>query len=285
MTTEAYITKYYYSEKPVKTEPISLSLVTSANSFMYAISTSSFKNVIELCHVEITHLANSSFDLTERISFLVNNYLLPQKKFEKVNISFLNNDFTIIPEAFDVGLDVKQLLKFSTGVEHIKRSLQHNLKNVHFSYAVELELINYFEKTFPNASIRHAGAVNTALFFSQHSLVNQNLYLNIGDRQIELAAKNQNELLFYNVFNVENNEDILYYLLFTMEQLELNPLHVKLSLTAQKQTSDDLVKSIKKYIKQVDFCINEPSINLQGELSSLPKHFYFTLLNQHLCEL
>ncbi|WP_317896890.1 DUF3822 family protein [Aurantibacillus circumpalustris] len=279
------MTKYYHSEKAVKNEPLCLSMFISVNSFEYAISTNNFKNVLELCHVEITHLANSSFDLTERISFLINNYLLHQKKFEKVNVCFLNNNFTLIPEAFNVGADIKPLLKFATGAEQLKRSLQHNLKNINFSYAIEIDLISYFEKKFPNISIRHAGAVSSALFFSQHSLVNQNLFLNIGDGHIEIAAKDQNELLFYNVFNVENNEDILYYLLFTMEQLQLSPLHVKLSIASQKETSDELIKNIKKYIKQVDFCVNDTSINLNGDLSTLPKHFYFTLLNQHLCEL
>jgi len=252
---------------------------------MYSVSTNNFKNVVELCHVEITHLANSVFDIADKISFLIDNYLLPQRKFEKVNVCFLNTEFTLIPEAFAKSEDVKPLLKFVTGTEHIKRSLHHNLKEISFSYTIEQELISYFEKTFPNISVRHLGAVSIDLFFSQHSLKNANLYLNIADGYIEIAAKQKNDLLFYNVFNFENNEDILYYLLFTMEQFQLNPLHVRLSLAAQRDASDELVKSLKKYIKQVDFCVTDASINLNGELSSLPKHYYFTLLNQHLCEL
>ena len=285
MTSDVYITKQYYSEKSVKTELLFLSMLISPTSFMYSVSTNNFKNVVELCHVEITHLANSVFDIADKISFLIDNYLLPQRKFEKVNVCFLNTEFTLIPEAFAKSEDVKPLLKFVTGTEHIKRSLHHNLKEISFSYTIEQELISYFEKTFPNISVRHLGAVSIDLFFSQHSLKNANLYLNIADGYIEIAAKQKNDLLFYNVFNFENNEDILYYLLFTMEQFQLNPLHVRLSLAAQRDASDELVKSLKKYIKQVDFCVTDASINLNGELSSLPKHYYFTLLNQHLCEL
>ena len=170
MTSEAYITKQYYSEKPVKTEPICLSVLVSPASFMYAISTNNFKNVIELCHVEITHLTNSVFDLTEKISFLINNYLLQQKKFEKINVCFLNTEFTMVPEAFAVNTDIKPYLKFSTGLEHVKKSMQHHVKNLNFCFSLEQELISYFEKTFPNVSIRHLGAVSIDLFFSQHSL-------------------------------------------------------------------------------------------------------------------
>jgi len=285
MTSEAYITRKYYSEKPPVSEALGLSLIVTPGSFMYAISTHGFKNIIELCHVEITHPANSAFDLTEKVSFLVNNYLLHQKKFEKVNVCFLNNEFTMMPEVFAENTDVKPLLKFATGTENVRRSLQHKLKNLSFCFTIEMELINYFEKTFPNASIRHLGAVSIALFFSQHSLVNNNLYLNVGDGYIEVAAKEKNELLFYNVFSYENNEDILYYLLFTLEQFNLDPLYVKLAIAGERNISDELVKSIKKYIKQVEFCVSDPSVKLSGDLAGLPQHFYFTLLNQHLCEL
>lgn len=285
MTSEAYITRNYYSEKPSGAEALSLSLVVAPGSFMYAISTNNFKNIVELCHVEITHLANSAFDITDKISFLVNNYLLHQKKFEKVNVCFLNNEFTMMPEVFAENTDVKPLLKFATGTEQVRRSLQHKLKNLSFCFTIEMELINYFEKTFPNVSIRHLGAVSIGLFFSQHSLLNSNVYLNIGDGYIELAAKEKNELIFYNVFSFENNEDILYYLLFTLEQFNLDPLHVKLSVAAQRSLSDELIKSIKKYMKHVYFCVCDPSVKLNSDLADLPQHFYFTLLNQHLCEL
>jgi len=285
VTNEAYITKQYYSEKPLKTDVLCLSVVISPSSFVYSISTNNFKNVIELCHVELTHVANSVFDITDKVSFLINNYLLQQRKFEKVNICFLNNEFTMVPEAFALDTDMKSYLKFSSGKEQVKRSLQHHLKNLNFCFTLEQELINYFERTFPNVSIRHLGAVSIDLFFSQHSLKSNNLYLNIGDGYIELAAKQKTELLFYNVFNYENNEDILYYLLFTMEQFDLNPLYVRLSLAGQRNLPDDLIINIKKYIKQVEFCVTDPSVNLNGELSKLPQHYYFTLLNQHLCEL
>jgi hypothetical protein len=284
MASEAYITKYFYSEKTLSTEALCLSMQIASGSFMYAISTHNFKNVVELCHVEIPHTSNSTFDLTERLSFLVHNYQLHQKKFEKVNIAFLNNEFALLPEAF-ASADVKPLLKFSTGVQEIKRSLKHHINDLDFCFTLDQELIHYFEKTFPNASLRHLGAVSIALFFSQHSLSNNDLFLSIGDNFIELASKEKNEMLFYNVFSYENNEDILYYLLFTMEQFNLNPLHVKLAIAAQRGQSDDLLKSIKKYIKQVSFSVTEPSVVLNGDLSNLPQHYYFTLLNQHVCEL
>jgi hypothetical protein len=77
------------------------------------------------------------------------------------------------------------------------------------------------------------------------------LFLIINDGLIEIAAKSNNNLLFYNVFSFENNEDVLYYLLFMMEQFSLNPLSTRLLIGGQVQTNDSLIISIKKYIKHV----------------------------------
>lgn len=111
------------------------------------------------------------------------------------------------------------------------------------------------------------------------------MFLSLYSSHIELIVKQGSDLLFYNVFRYQNNEDILYYLLFTMEQFSLNPLYVKLVIASQTGISDELVSNLKKYIKQVSFCVNDASIKMNGDLKSLPGHYYFNLLNQHLCEL
>ena len=285
MSTEAFITKRFYSQIPADHGDLFLSVEISQNTFAYAITMDNFNRVVELCHVEITAMANSVYDPTETVRQLFNNYLLPQKKFSKVNVCFLNHDFTLAPSSYAENAGAKSLLSFSTGTTLIKRALQHTIKNIHFYYSIDPEMLAQIERNFPNASLRHAGAVNLSLFFSQHSLLNADILLSIGDKLVEIAAKRNGELLFYNVYNFTNNEDILYYLLFAMEQFGLDPLSTKLVISGERVSSDEFVKNIRKYIKYVSFAVHHPSVVLGGEVSDLPQHFYFTLLNQHICEL
>jgi hypothetical protein len=280
----------YYKEKLILTnktslkenEKVSLSIIISNNSLIYSVSNQNFDTIYQLSHIELINLPGGG-NLTEKISFLVNNFQLPLKKFEKIIISILNKDFVIIPEAYSNSAYLKDFLSFTTGLTEVKNPHLHAIKNVKFCYTFDQELIQYLEKTFTQAIIKHAGAVNTDLLFSNHSLMICNLFLSINDGLIEIAAKDKNDLLFYNVFSYENNEDILYYLLFMMEQFNLNPLQTKLLICGQVTTNDPLILSIKKYIKQVDFAVHHSGLKLEGELGKLPQHFYFTLLNQHLC--
>lgn len=282
---------HHYKEKLILTnkanfkdgETCNLSLLISNNTFIYSISGYNYVNIYELGHVEILNLAGTG-NLAEKVAVLLNNYQLLQRKFGKVSISILNKEFTIVPEAYSSSTDLKDFLAFSSGNSEIPKPLFHLVKNVKFCYFFDQELFQFLEKTFANALIKHAGALDLELFFSNHSLLNCNLFLNINDGLIELSAKDKNDLLFYNVFSYENNEDVLYYLLFLMEQFNLNPLSTKLLIGGQIPTNDPLVLSIKKYIKQVNFVVHDIGIKLEGELSKLPQHYYFNLLNQHLCE-
>jgi hypothetical protein len=71
-----------------------------------------------------------------------------------------------------------------------------------------------------------------------------------------------------------------------MEQFLLDPQQVKLTVAGQLQMHDGLAKHLNQYLKNLSFYT--PPVNvfdLSGDFETLPVHFYFTLLNQHLCEL
>jgi hypothetical protein len=285
MSAEAYNVKFFSSDLGKETTGLFLSMALSNATFSYSISNDGFNTVRELCHVEMTPIAQSSMDLASRLSSLVNNYLLNQKKFAGVNICMLNQDFTLLPEAYsEQGAD-RDLLTFTAGVQSQSKPLQHTLQSMKFSYAIEPDLLSYFERVFPTASLRHAGAVNISLFFSQFSLQPADVLLHVSDGLIELAAKQKNALLMYNVFQYAVTEDILYYLLFMMEQLSFNPLTCRLVVTGEVDAASDLMKSLKRYVKEVNFGVRDESLQLHGDLAKIPGHYYFTLLNQHLCAL
>lgn len=285
MQTKAYTTKFQAAAKVLPDEKLSASLLVSPVAFTYALSTNHFRNVVEISHQVAQDQTTPNQHLSASVIYLMQNALLHQKKLERIHLAVLSGDFTMVPEAFALERDIKPVLEFSTGQLSAKRAQRHHLQQLDFFYGVDTELATSVERLFPNISIRHAGAVTINLLFSHHSLAQATVFLNVADGYIELAAKQKKDLLFYNVFSYQSNEDILYYLLFMMEQFQLNPLHTHLCLAGERPVQDELFKNIKKYIKQVSFCVPDKSVQVAEELSSLPAHYYFSLLNQHLCEL
>jgi hypothetical protein len=282
---EAYITKRFFTTKPWPQGDINLSIFISPAAFMYAILKKEDGEILELGDVDISFSAHPGSDLTEKIAFQVNNHMLLKRTYSKIQICILNRDFTLIPEAYAVEKHLASILKFSTGSATTSTPFRHSLSNISFCYTVEHQLLSYLERTFNNASIRHAGASSIALMLSQHSLTNSDVFTNISNGLLEVVYRSKNEISYYNVFTYESDEDILYYLLFIITQFKLEPQSVRLAIAAERQSNDGLIKSLKKYVRNVSFCVTDATVRMSGELSEIPHHYYFTLLNQHLCEL
>lgn len=284
MSNEPYITEYLKNEKTDIKAGCNLSLLIENQLFMFAVFNADFTSIYEIGHVKINSHRNES--LTDKLNFLLNNHRLLQRDFKSIYVAALNHTFSLIPEAFVMSENTKEVLQFSVGNDQeAKNTFHHKFNQVNFCYTLQQELAPFLERTFRKATTRHAGAVTIDLLFSNHSLKNCDLLLNFNHGMFELAAKQNNKLLYYNVFSYETTEDVLYYLLFMMEQYNLNPLTCNLVLAGQMDVESELFKSIKKYIKQVSFVVSDKSFSADFLNLKIPQHYFFTLLNQHLCVL
>lgn len=281
MVGVANITRFSFNDKIVTDSPLYLSVFISERAFMYATTDSSNKELKSLVHVEFDGLAHP--DPVARIAALINDQGLSRSRFGKTLITVLNTDFSLIPRAYAETGSPANWLEFATGMGHDKKTNAHRVGDMTFLSGTDAALVNYLEKTFNNSSIRPAGWVTLNLLFTQHSLAGTGLFLNLHDDLMELCAVKEGAVLFYNVFRYVTNEDILYYLLFTIEQSGLSPKDLRLAIACQRPVTDPLIESIKRYIPHLRFCVGQPDLEMKGAAATLPQHYYFTLLNQHLC--
>lgn len=86
------------------------------------------------------------------------------------------------------------------------------------------------------------------------------------------------KVLFFNTFNYKTKEDFIYYILFTAEQLQLNPEEFLLTFLNDIEKDSELYTIAYKYIKNIAFY--KPKYIIPKKLK-LSNHSYFTLLNQH----
>lgn len=260
----------------------SLSLAIAPDSFSYALSENQFREPLEL--LAVTSAADErTSSLADAFEFFINNNRLTNQHFEKVVINLLSPDFTLLPAAF-AGTQATKILDFVNGRNN-KKHIIHHLQGMELLAGVDQELIAVLERHFPAASIRHAGAVSISLFFSQHSLTGATVFLNCVGNHMELMARKDSHLLFYNIFTHQSDEDILYYLLFALKQFGIDPAHCHLAVAGDRIVSDPLFATISRYVGQLSYCAHDASLTLKGDFVKLPSHCYFHVLNQHLCEL
>lgn len=284
MDKNLYNIREFKLAKPDVKDGENLSLFIENQLFKYCVFNHNFTVVNELASVSLHPQMPVTDDAVVRINTCINNFRLGGRKFKSVNVTVFNNDFTLMPQAYQVENNSKSFLEFAGGVSESAASFSAALHDINFCYTIRQDVYSAIERTFKNATIRHAGTVCINLLFGNSSLKNCDLLLHFSDGVFEMAARRNSQLLYYNVFKFESNEDVLYYLLFMMEQYELNPLTCRVVLAGEIDAESELHKAISKYIKSVNFAVNDKSFVLSlGDLQ-VPNHHYFSLLNQHLCE-
>lgn len=260
---------------------LNLYLFIEEHSIQAAIFNDGNTNLHEICSLDFVPEKKNISQTIDELGYFLSEFGILKHRFNHVSVQVLNRLFTLVPQAYS-DPNLKGLLEFNTGIKDIK-TVQTNLVNnsVYFTYTYDLELLAFIEKTFSAAKIDHVGAGSIDLFLNLPYFKNSDVFLNFHQSCIELIIKTKNDLLFYNIFKYDTNEDVLYFLLFTIEQFQLNKETLRLQIAGNKKTNDELFDLIKKYIRHVNFVSSKA---LDKPVDELPNHFYFSILNKHLCE-
>ena len=82
--------------------------------------------------------------------------------------------------------------------------------------------------------------------------------------------------MFYNIFEYQTKEDFIYYILFTLEQLDLSTETTNISIIGAINEQSELYKILYTYIRNISFLNSKKTIfNNQTEID---KHSNFILL-------
>jgi len=138
---------------------------------------------------------------------------------------------------------------------------------------------------FPGSTLRNASAVFVKGVLRRHSqLISRQVFVNIHSGFIEITVIQGLRLLYLNAFKYASPSDVLYYVIFVLEQLGFVPSEEKITLLGDISANSTLFLQLKMYCGSLNF-INDPDELMFGEVfAGMPKHNYFTLLNIPICE-
>jgi hypothetical protein len=103
------------------------------------------------------------------------------------------------------------------------------------------------------------------------------VYVHFSKNKFEIVVVQNQKLLLYNSFDFVIPEDFIYYLLFTTEQLNLNPEHFKVQLLGLISDDSELFEIANKYIRNVSLLDVSNNANKNG-LSKVDNLKHFILL-------
>lgn len=178
-----------------------------------------------------------------------------QEPYKKVEVIYSNQLFTLVPKAVFDPEKLTDYLKFNTKIlatDFVAYDLidTQDMVTVYIPYT---NINNFFFDTFGAFDYYHEMSLFIKNVLEKESNdESPKVYIHLHKNSFDLVATQKKKLLLANAFDFHSKEDFLYYTLFTIEQLELNPDTVAVVLSGQVQKEDPLYGMAYKYIRHLN---------------------------------
>ena len=174
---------------------------------------------------------------------------------DEVVLQYTNSLFSLVPEELFDEANASNYLKFNTKIlktdfiafDH----LNHGIVNVYIPYT---NITNYFFDKYGEFEYRHSLSVLIDSLLELPAGKDEvKVYLHSHLSSYELVVIENGKLIFANSFEYETREDFLYYLLFTAEQLKLDPDKFELILLGDISKDSEEYQMAWDYIRNISF--------------------------------
>jgi len=174
--------------------------------------------------------------------------------FSSVKIIHYNNLSTVVPEVVFDKNNALSYLKFNSQIlqnDYVAYDQIFNNECVNI-YIPYVNVNNFIFKKFDSFIYNHySSIILEEVKSNEKNSINPSLYLNICLNHLEIIYFEDNKLIFYNTFDYSTKEDVIYYLLFTIDQLKLNPEKTPLIISGSISVDDEYYEIIYKYVRNV----------------------------------
>ena len=206
-------------------------------------------------------LQNSEFDSIAVSHSNSLSALVPKPFFNKENLSdYLQYNFKVLENDY-ITYD-----EFSTD----------EMVNVYIPF---VHINNYLFDKFGSFEYKHSASVLTELLLATYKNEDKiHFFVHVESESFQLIVLKNKKLEFFNNFNFKTKEDFIYYILFTSEQLKLNPEEFILTFLGEIEKESELYDIVFKYVRNIEFLDLENDAIQNLDISA---HSNIIVLNQH----
>lgn len=127
----------------------------------------------------------------------------------------------------------------------------NNSVNVYVPY---VNINNFIYEKFGTFSYKHISTILLEKILEAEQYAhNSKMYIHVEQSHFNVVIVSKGKLVLYNTFEYNSKEDFIYYVLFTLEQLDLSPETIDIILLGNITMNDDIYNIIYKYVRHVSF--------------------------------
>lgn len=202
---------------------------------------------------------------------------LLQKPFDEIIVLHDNNLTSLVPKALFDENTLGNYLQYNTKIFKtdfftFDELSNYDINNVYIPY---VNINNFLIDKIGAFDYKHANSILISkLLDVSKNIDDKQIFAHFRRNHIELIVVQNQKLLLFNSFEYKTAEDFLYYLLFTAEQLQLNPEHFKLKILGDYNEKSDIYRLTHKYVRNIalfDITLIPTHYNLS--VKNILKHF------------
>jgi hypothetical protein len=254
-----------------------LVLLVGTKGFSYGVHNTLSGNVDLVRHIDFTQFPPTNRVEDHYWKAFVDNYDLT-RDYDEVLVIHNNNLNTFVPQALFDPEYLGSYLQYNTKVfetdffdyDEIPNS---EMNNVYIPY---VNINNFLIDQYGPFTYRNANSILVSrLLELSKNIDSKRVFVHFTPHCFEIVVVQNQKLLLFNSFEYTTKEDFLYYLLFTAEQLNLNPETFRLQLLGEISEDSEYFKMAYKYVRNVSLIDLDER---HGNLSKADQLKYFILL-------
>ncbi|PKV50714.1 uncharacterized protein DUF3822 [Aquimarina sp. MAR_2010_214] len=250
-------------------------------------------NGLSFCTVntnnQITSIEHETFGIQltpvqvlDKIKYTLDHNQNLKGGFDAIEVIYQNDLYTIVPKPLFSEKLLNEYLKFNTKVLQndfiaYDELNPHNIVTVYIPYT---NINNFFFDTFGSFTYKHSSTILiNSLLTQEKNNDSITVYANMNDASFDIIVINKGNLILSNTYKYQTKEDFLYYLLYTTEQLQLNPEEFRLVFLGDISRNSEFFNIAYTYIRHISFgsLLKEPQII--EDVTPFEPHNHFVLLS------
>ena len=200
--------------------------------------------------------------------------------FNEVAIIYATSLYSLVPSTLFDSSKASEYLKFNSKIlanDFIAFDTleNHNITTVYIPF---ININNYLFDRFGDFSYYHASTLLIEqLLNKEKPYALPKVYINVTNNIFDFIAVKNGKLIICNSYEFTTPEDFIYYILFCLEQLKMNPDTVDLYISGSIEKEEDTYKILYHYIRNITFYNVEEKLILT-EKESLHQNLLLKLL-------
>ena len=205
--------------------------------------------------------------------------------FKRINVGVRDAKFTFVPLPLFEPTAAKTFFEFNHVLSPTENLHSDHLPNVgaKLVFSCPLQLEKSLRNHHTPLLLHHGSSawIEYEMLTSRYNEQSR-ISVNLFNTHFELMATQSGKLQLFTSFPIQNADDFIYYLMFTIEQLQFNPEKIQLDFYGEVETSSAYFQLATRYIRNVQFGHRPDPLDYAKAIADLPSHQFIELYSQFL---